>query len=91
MQNELCAKTKKSGFRWFLQSKVLALCYVKIFVRKASYKAVCGRFVISVLLQNGISDSDLFPQYGLCSPRAGTATAPVRAPRLRHRVLLSPT
>ena len=70
---------------------VLALCYVKIFLRKTSYKAGCGRFAISVLLQNGISDSDVFPQNGLCSPRTGTATAPARAPRLRHRERINPS
>ena len=87
-QNELCAK-QKNWFSLVFASNVLALCYVKIFFRKTSYKAVFGRFVISVLLQSGISDSDLFPQYGLCSPR--TATALVDAPRLHHGVLLSPT
>ena len=70
---------------------VLALCYVKIFLRKTSYKAGCGRFAISVLLQNGISDSDVFPQNGLCSPRTGTATAPARAPMLCHGQLLNPS
>ena len=84
-------QNKKLRFSLVFASNVLALCNVKICFCKTSYKAVCGRFVISVLLQNGISDSDLFLQYGLCSPRAGTATAQVRTPRLRHGVLLSLT
>ena len=75
-----CAKlvmqqNKKIQFSLVFACNVLALCYVKIFFRTTSYKAGCGRFAISVLLQNGISDSDLFPQNGLCSPRMGTATA----------------
>ena len=58
-------KNKKIQFSLVFACNVLALCYVKIFSRKTSYKAGCGRFAISVLLQNGISDSDLFPQNGL--------------------------
>ena len=64
-------QNKKIRFSLVLVSNVLALCYAKIFFSKTIYKAVCGRFVISVFLQNGISDSDLFLQYGLCSPRHG--------------------
>ena len=67
-------QNKKIGFSLVFASNVLALCYVKIFFRKTSYKADCGRFVILVLLQNGISDSDLFPQNGLCSPRTNVST-----------------
>ena len=58
-------QNKKLQFSLVFPCNVLALCYVRIFFRKTSYKADCGRFAISVLLQNGISDSDLFPQNGL--------------------------
>ena len=50
-------QNKKSGFRCFSQAmtlNVLAQCYVKIFFRTTSYKAVFGCFVISDLLQNGM-------------------------------------
>ena len=75
-------QNKKIPFLLVFASNI-AQGYVKIFSRKTSYKACCGRLAISVLLQNGISDSDLFPQNGLCSPRTGTASAPAHAPRLR--------
>ena len=58
-------QNKKIQFSLVFACNVLALYYFKIFFRKTSYKAGCGRFAISVLLQNGISDSDLFPQNGL--------------------------
>ena len=88
---QVMRQIKKIQFLLVFACNVLALCYVKIFLRKPSYKAGCGRFAISVLLQNGISDSDVFPQNGLCSPRTGTATAPARAPMLRHGQLLKPS
>ena len=82
-------QNKNIQFSLVMQWNVLALCYVKILKNKNSYKAGCGRFTISVLLQNGISDSDPFSQNGLCSPRTGTATVQASAPRLRHGQLLS--
>ena len=52
-QNEPCAKTKKIRFSLLLAGYVLlVLCCVKIFFRKPSYKALYGRIVISVSLQN---------------------------------------
>ena len=82
-------RQKKILFSLVIACNVLALCYVKIFFRKTSYKVGYGRFAVSVLLQNGMSDSDLLPQNGLCSPREGTSTEPARARRLRHGELLS--
>ena len=58
-------QNKKIQFSLVFACNVLALYYVKIFPRKTIYKAGCGRFAISVLLQNGISNSNLFPQNGL--------------------------
>ena len=52
--NRMKSQNKKSCFRWFLQSM-----YVKIFFCKTSYKAVCGRFVTSDVLQNGMRNVNL--------------------------------
>ena len=67
----------------------LALCYVKIIFRKTSHKAGCGRFAISVLLQNGISDSEFSHKTGYVAH--ARAPPPARVPRLRHGELLGPS